>query len=101
MKQNIEEIKEMMIESKTDVRDMSKANTDFASDLLTGLSISWHSANANMNVGVGSVVGNFEWGQPLLTGGTGKVSENDRTPSALKWLFGKLDQELAVDGNKL
>ena len=101
MKRKIENIEKMMIESKTDDRNMSKANTEFATDLLTGLSISWRNAYANMNVGVGSVVGNFEWEQALLTGGTGKLSENDGTPSALKWLFGKLDQALAVDGKKL
>ena len=101
MKRKIENIEKMMIESKTDDRNMSKANTEFATDLLTGLSISWRNAVANMNVGVGSVVGNFEWEQALLTGGTGKLSENDGTPLALKWLFGKLDQALAVDGKKL
>ena len=91
IKQKIEHIETMMIESKTDERDMSKANTDFATDLLTGLSISWYATNANLSVGVGSAVGNFKWDQTYLKEGKAMISENDGTPAALEWLFGKLE----------
>lgn len=101
IKQKIEHIETMMIESRTDEKDMSKANTEFATDLLTGLSISWRATDANMIVGVGSAIGNFEWDQTLLKGGKAKISENDGTPAALEWLFGKLEQGLAVDGKVL
>ena len=90
-----------MIESRTDEKDMSKANTEFATDLLKGMSISWRATDANMNVCVGSTVGNFEWDQAPVNGGKEKISENDGTPAALEWLFGKLEQGLAVDDKVL
>ena len=101
IKQRVQHIETMMIESKTEEKDMSTANTEFATDLLTGLSISWRATVPNKNVGVGSAVGSFEWDQPLLKGGKAKISENDGTPAALEWLFGKLEQGLAVDGKVL
>ncbi|KAL3903270.1 MAG: hypothetical protein SGILL_010508 [Bacillariaceae sp.] len=99
--EKIDELKTMISDAITEERDMSKANTAFATSLLTGLSITWQKTAPNMNVVVGSAVGNFEWAQELKKGGKAKISEHDGTPAALEWLFGKLEQGLSVDGEVL
>ena len=61
VKESINELKTMISDSLTDERDMSKADTAFATSLLSGLLISWHKTDPNMNVVADSAVGVFEW----------------------------------------
>jgi hypothetical protein len=70
-------------------------------DLLKGLGISWFSHDRNSSVGDGSAVGNFKWTAPLPDGGEVTITEENGTPKLLEWLFGKLEEGLAVDGQVL
>jgi hypothetical protein len=98
LKQSIKHIETMLVEAQTEKRDMSKASSAFATDLLDGLSISWRISKPIIDAGVGEPIDSFSWKQELLNGGTANISEPDGTPGALEWLFGKLSPLLTVDG---